>query len=114
MRPRTALTRRSRYHGRVETLKNILYNFFFLYDEGSCLGALTRLIERHPEAFRDFDFPTKNEGSIYANAGYIYTLLTSFLVTHAHWGGSLRSPGRVKATQADPSYLYWLVQTTSP
>ena len=53
---------------------------------GSCLGALTRLLEKKPAAFVDFDLPASNMASPLANAGYVFGFLHSFLVTHAHWG----------------------------
>ncbi|CAD6586607.1 MAG: 3',5'-cyclic-nucleotide phosphodiesterase pde1 [Cyphobasidiales sp. Tagirdzhanova-0007] len=55
-------------------------------DGGSCLGALTRLLEKKPAAFVDFDLPASNMASPLANAGYVFGFLHSFLVTHAHWG----------------------------
>lgn len=65
---------------------------------GSCLGAATRLLKSKPEAFHDFDLPASSAGSVLANAGYLYGLLASFLVTHAHWGTS-------SSTFASPAYI---------
>lgn len=57
-----------------------------LQTTGSCLGALTRLLASRPAAFAGFDLPTSNYNSPLANAGYVFSLLHSFLITHAHWG----------------------------
>lgn len=72
---------------------------------GSCLGALVRLLDSHPDAFRDFldQLPItssqQDQASVQAHpaaaavaastllkAGLIYDMLQAFLVTHAHWG----------------------------
>lgn len=66
---------------------------------GSCLGALIRLLDRHPESFHDFGLAgsdtndvNNNENragahpSSIATAGQIFSYLHSYLITHAHWG----------------------------
>lgn len=81
---------------------------------GSCLGAMARLLAQQPEAFDDFDLPATNEGSPLANAGYVFELLQSYLVTHAHWGEPYfaRVHAEVSDSPPTPQITYRYAQGT--
>jgi len=48
---------------------------------GSGLGSLVRLLETLPESFKDFELPSNVP---LANAGWVLSLIRSFLISHAH------------------------------
>jgi hypothetical protein len=59
------------------------------------MGALSRMLSSHPDAFRDFDLKTPPE---------ILELCTAYLISHAHFGESMASRA-LHAYRATPDHI---------